>query len=206
MSKPAIIAIIGPSASGKDSLAKELALYINNRKTWGYITSTAHVIVSDTTRPKRANEVEGVDYHFVGDNEFDFKMKGRNYIETYSYGPQNWKYGTPKGELNAEINIGVFSPSGLRGLEKYCSHGYEIVPILMDAPKLVRLWRSIKRDGMIKYEHLRRMSQDSKDFKRIDRILKYDRSLDLRRLKLSVDEKARMVYNILCGWGIIHTI
>ncbi|MDR2883397.1 MAG: hypothetical protein LBU98_06450 [Alistipes sp.] len=52
--RPVIIAIVGPSGSGKTLLAD----YLRDRYA-------IPAIVSTTTRPKRENEVEGVDYHFV---------------------------------------------------------------------------------------------------------------------------------------------
>jgi guanylate kinase len=48
-------AIIGPAGSGKDTLRKELLRQ--------YPTNYS-LLVSDTSRPKRADEVEGFDYHF----------------------------------------------------------------------------------------------------------------------------------------------
>lgn len=205
MSRPVIVAIVGPSASGKDSLARGLASFLDRQKTCGAISNTSHLIVSDTTRPQRPNEHDGVDYNFISQKEFDERDRRKEYIETYSYGPQCWRYGTPRWELNAEISVGVFSPSGLEGLDKFCSHAHDIVPVLLDSPKLVRLWRSIKRDKGFKLEHLRRLRQDDIDFCHPDKVLRFDSYIDMRRQKLSVDESIQMVYNILCSWGIIHT-
>ena len=53
------IFLIGPQGSGKTTLAKEL-------ERRGY-----EQIIAYTTRPPRDNEIEGVDYHFVTDAEFE---------------------------------------------------------------------------------------------------------------------------------------
>ena len=54
--KPIIIAIVGASGSGKTYLSKFLQNELN-----------IPTIVSTTTRPRRAEETEGVDYFFVND-------------------------------------------------------------------------------------------------------------------------------------------
>lgn len=203
MTKPVIIAIAGPSASGKDSLARSLTTYLQRQKYWRRITNSAHLIVSDTTRPKRRNEHDGFDYFFIGTAEFLRRDAAHEYIDTYVYGPQRWHYGTLKSQLKAEINIGVFSPSGIDGLYERCGDAYTVVPVLLDAPKLTRLWRSVKRDGRLTFEHLRRLRSDTEDFARFD--VHHAEVIDLRRRKLSVDETMLKVYNILCVRGIVTT-
>jgi guanylate kinase len=56
MKRPVIIAIVGPSGSGKTTMQQ----YLQSRHG-------IPAIVSTTTRPKRPEEVEGVDYFFLSD-------------------------------------------------------------------------------------------------------------------------------------------
>ncbi|NMB88477.1 MAG: guanylate kinase, partial [Chloroflexi bacterium] len=58
--QPLLIVISGPSGVGKDAVIKEMA----ERKQPFYFVVTA------TTRPKRAGEVDGSDYFFVSDDDF----------------------------------------------------------------------------------------------------------------------------------------
>lgn len=65
--EPLLIVISGPSGVGKDSVVKELL-----RKNPGL-----DFVVTTTTRPRRENEKEGVDYFFVSIEEFE-RMKASN--------------------------------------------------------------------------------------------------------------------------------
>ena len=62
---PVIIAICGKSASGKDTLAKAFI-----EGGYGFTN-----IVSDTTRPPRKGERDGIDYNFLSVEKFQKKQK-----------------------------------------------------------------------------------------------------------------------------------
>ena len=66
-----IIVISAPSGAGKTTLCSEL----QRRKP--------HIkfSVSCTTRPKRVHEVDGVNYHFLSEQEFTEKMQNNEFIE-----------------------------------------------------------------------------------------------------------------------------
>ena len=66
-----IIVISAPSGAGKTPLCSEL----QRRKP--------HIkfSVSCTTRPKRVHEVDGVNYHFLSEQEFTEKMQNNEFIE-----------------------------------------------------------------------------------------------------------------------------
>ena len=66
-----IIVISAPSGAGKTTLCNEL----QRRKP--------HIkfSVSCTTRPKRKHEVDGVNYHFLSDQEFTEKVQNNEFVE-----------------------------------------------------------------------------------------------------------------------------
>ena len=66
-----IIAVSSPSGGGKTSVVKQLL------KDFPDIVFS----VSVTTRPKRSNEVNGVDYFFVNDEAFEKKIANDEFIE-----------------------------------------------------------------------------------------------------------------------------
>ena len=66
-----IIVISAPSGSGKTTLCSELQRRIPHIK----------FSVSCTTRPKRDHEVDGVNYHFLSENEFMEKVQNNEFIE-----------------------------------------------------------------------------------------------------------------------------
>lgn len=148
--KPLIFAIVGKSASGKDYLAKKLSERLS-------ISS----IVSWTTRPPREKEVEGIDYHFVSDNEFRAAIRAGEFIEWARF--NGWFYGTPHGSIDYGVHVGVFNLDGLEALMKY-QDMYSVVPIYMETPWCVRLKRSILREGKLSPEMIRRIFADNKDF------------------------------------------
>jgi len=93
--QPKLIVISAPSGTGKTSVIKEI-LRMNQDKL---IFS-----VSATTRPKRPNEIDGVDYYFLTEEEFKKKIENDEFIEwerIYDY-----YYGTPKSEIERAKNLG----------------------------------------------------------------------------------------------------
>lgn len=71
MSKGTLFIISAPSGAGKTSLLKELVA-----KSTGLVVSVSH-----TTRAMRAGEVDGVDYHFVNQEEFVSMVEHSAFLE-----------------------------------------------------------------------------------------------------------------------------
>ncbi len=88
MSKKKLFVISASSGVGKSSLIKELCK----------IDSQLQVSISHTSRPKRKNEIEGVDYYFIDANVFS-KMISENKFVEYALVYDNY-YGTHIDILN----------------------------------------------------------------------------------------------------------
>ena len=84
-----IILITAPSGSGKTSIVK----YLMSR-----IPDLAFSI-SATTRPKRNNEQEGVDYHFISEETFKEKIHQKEFLE-WEMVYEGKYYGTLKSEMS----------------------------------------------------------------------------------------------------------
>ena len=69
--KRIIIVISSPSGAGKTSVCHEL---IKRDKSIA-------LSISDTTRSPRDNEIDGVDYNFINEDEFKKRIKNKSYIE-----------------------------------------------------------------------------------------------------------------------------
>lgn len=80
------LAIVGPGASGKDYLRKR---FMDRNFRFG---------ISCTTRFPRETEVEGEDYFFLSDEEFENKIKAGEFVEWQSF--KGWKYGITVDEFN----------------------------------------------------------------------------------------------------------
>ena len=99
-----IIAIMGEAGTGKDTLMQEVLK-----------VHPFHEIVSCTTRPPREGEVDGINYHFLTNEEFAAKVLNDEMLEATEF--NNWFYGTGLESLSKdEINIGVFNPTGIESL------------------------------------------------------------------------------------------
>jgi len=61
--------------------------------------------VSVTTRPPRPGEVNGREYHFVDDKEFDRLVASDSLLEWARFAGN--RYGTPRGPLNERLEAGV---------------------------------------------------------------------------------------------------
>lgn len=163
MNKPIIIAICGKSATGKDTLAKWL------RSMLRVIGIPANTLVSDTTRPPRTCEKNGIDYVFLTEEDFHNKINERKYLEYTSF--NGWYYGTSFDTiLNDCVNIGVFNVSGISSLTSYLDN-YHIICIYLKCNLYQRIKRSIYREHKLKIEYFRRAYTDFLDFKNIESLL-----------------------------------
>jgi guanylate kinase len=89
---PLLIVISGTSGAGKDSVARAL---IERMKE---VQRPAHFVVTATSRPRREDEVEGVDYLFVSKREFE-EMISRDELVEYAVVYEQYK-GVPKKQVH----------------------------------------------------------------------------------------------------------
>ena len=94
-----MIILIGPSASGKTSIAKELIEKYNFKK-----------FVTNTTRKMRVGEINDIDYHFITKEQFLDKLKNNMLNLKYNIaaelidGVLNIYAKTNMGEINLKGN------------------------------------------------------------------------------------------------------
>ena len=84
-----ILIITGPSGVGKNTIINTLSEKLDFKFS-----------VSHTTRPKRKSEVNGKDYHFVTEEEFQLMINNNELIEFEEYG--GFTYGTSRKELEQD--------------------------------------------------------------------------------------------------------
>jgi guanylate kinase len=153
--------LIGKTCSGKTTALKQLM-------DLGYKT-----IISYTTRPKRIGEVDGKDYHFVTEEQFeelsDSLVAKNTFISVYG---TQWSYGKHIKDIDtSEDAFIIVEPSGYRELVEILGD-HHIVGIYIDAPLNVRWLRGLKR-GDDMGELLRRIKADEVDFKGIEKEVDY---------------------------------
>lgn len=162
MDKYKIIAVMGQAGAGKDSFVNAIIK--------GNYLSLAKPIISCTTRPIRENEQDGVNYHYLTNEEFAEQVVSGEMLEATVF--NNWCYGTSTKNLDKNaINLGVFNPEGVEILRGY--DNIDLIVIYIVADDKVRLLRQLNRE-----EHpdcneiVRRFGTDKQDFRktRIDNI------------------------------------
>lgn len=92
--KGKLLVISGLSAAGKGTIAKELVKRFDN-----YVLS-----ISATTREKRRNEQDGVDYFYVSKDKFNEMIENGELLEYAQY--VNNFYGTPKKYVEEMLDKG----------------------------------------------------------------------------------------------------
>lgn len=89
-----LLIVSGPSGVGKSTVCRELVKRLD-----------AFLSVSATTRPRRENEVDGVDYHFLSTEEFEKRLQRGEFLEYAKvYGGRY--YGTPAKPVTDALAAG----------------------------------------------------------------------------------------------------
>jgi len=102
------------SFTSTDKLARRGLLFILSSPSGAGKTTLSRMLleqdpeitlsVSATTRPPRPGEVDGVDYHFVSDAQFDAMVEEDDFYEwAHVFGH---RYGTPKGAIREGLKRG----------------------------------------------------------------------------------------------------
>lgn len=135
-----LLIISGPSGVGKTTITRGVERSIN-----GAVFS-----VSCTTRAKTAADVEGVDYHFIDNDEFE-KMKAAGaFLETADiYGK---KYGTPREWVQTQLSRGrlvilEIDVEGARQVKSKMPEAFALFILPPDESVLLQRLRDRKRES-----------------------------------------------------------
>jgi guanylate kinase len=130
-----IIAVSSPSGGGKTSIVKRII------KDFPQIVFS----VSVTTRPKRANEVDGVDYYFVSEKEFEEKIANGEFIEWERF--YDYYYGTVRSLVVDNISVGksVLFEIDVKGALSLKKIYQDSILIFIDPPSFIELEKRLKQ-------------------------------------------------------------
>lgn len=164
LTKP-IFVLAGKTLSGKTTLLNYLLDYC--RKT---DHNRVHKVVTITTRPKRPGEIDGQDYFFITNEQFDQMKKDGKIIAPREYNVATgevWKYGIEKGfENEYEIPIVVTDVQGIKDLKKEFG-AHNVIVFYKEIPPILQLSRMMRREENDFREQVRRVIADEKDFETI---------------------------------------
>lgn len=155
--------IMGKSSSGKDTVLKALM-----KKT----DLGLQEIVLYTTRPMRAGETDGVQYHFVTEEALETLQKAGKVIELRAYEVVGgvWKYFTADDgsvDFKRQNYLAIGTLESYEKLKKYYGED-RVVPLYIEVSDGIRLERALLRERQQEhpnYEELcRRFLADSADF------------------------------------------
>ncbi len=158
-----IVCLMGKSSTGKDTIYKELL----KRKNIVFRT-----VVPYTTRPIRAGEQEGVEYHFTDEEGFQALKAQGKIIEDRAYNTCHglWRYFTVDDGKIAQGETDDLLIGTLEAYQKLVAYfgAEKVLPVYVALDDGVRLQRALDREKKQehpKYEEMcRRFLADSEDF------------------------------------------
>ena len=127
-----------PSGAGKTTIARRLLEEDNEIR----------LSVSATTRPKRPGEVDGEDYHFVSQTDFD-RMVAEDAFYEWARVFGN-SYGTPKSQIRAGLKGGqdfLFDIDWQGTQQLYQKDQQDVVRVFLLPPSIEELQRRLTGRG-----------------------------------------------------------
>lgn len=131
-----LIVLSGPGGVGKSTVAKAL------RETGEFWVS-----ISATTRIARHNEIDGVDYFFYSDDEFDTAVKSSLFLEWAEFAGN--RYGTPRKPVEDALREGrnVLLEIEIAGAKQVKASTPEAILIFLQPPSWEELVSRLEGRG-----------------------------------------------------------
>ena len=155
-----LLVISSPSGTGKTTICKKLLEYDKN----------IHLSVSVTTRKKRKNEVEGIDYYFKSKKDF-LNLKSQNSFIENAFVFENY-YGTLKSEVLDQLENGIdvlidIDWQGTRQITQAMKGN--LIKIFLLPPSIDELKKRLSKRNSDSIKEINlRMSQALKEIKHFD--------------------------------------
>lgn len=175
-----IVVLSAPSGAGKTTIAYKLLEELKTLKR----------VVTATTRPKRANEKEGIDYIFLSEQEFKSMIENNEFVEYANvYG---YYYGTPIKSVKNLIEesydaLLVIDVQGAKNIKKLFPSS---LLIFLMPPSLEELYARFKNRGFEDQNALNRIEAAKKEIS----CAKY---FDFIVVNRYVDETVNMIKSII---------
>jgi guanylate kinase len=145
MPKGFALILSAPSGTGKTTTCRVLREKMPDLK----------ISVSHTTREIRKGEKEGLDYNFISQQEFDEKIKSKDFLEWAQV--HNFYYGTSFQAADTSLEKGhdTLLELDVQGVESLRAMGYEGIYILILPPSVEEMQARLTKRGTEPVDRIR---------------------------------------------------
>jgi len=179
-----VLVISSPSGAGKTTICKKIIEEVDG----------VDLSISVTTRKKRKDEVDGRDYFFKNNIEFEKLLNDGEFIEKANV--FGFSYGTLKKQVMSKIEKGIdvlvdIDWQGTRQIQKHIPN--DIVKVFILPPSIKELENRLgKRASEDKKNFLKRMSEARKE---ISHYLEYDFVIINQEIELAVNQIKSILFS-----------
>lgn len=132
-----IVTLTGPTCAGKSTIERALQELGCGRA------------ISHTTRPMRVGEVDGREYHFISDEDYDRLKNMGAFVETVEFGSNRYAMSSEalnESQRNSDIAVIVVEPKGALQIHDYCRRfGIESKAVWVDCSEKEQARRWVTR-------------------------------------------------------------
>jgi guanylate kinase len=186
VSSAKLIIISSPSGAGKTSISRALVKSSDKFR----------LSISATTRPRRASEIEAVDYFFKTENEFAHMIKAHEFLEHATVFAN--LYGTPKDyisqqlvkDINVVLDIDWQGANLIRDQKDYESFSIYILPPSLKALRSRLESRAMDSDEVIS-SRMQKAKSEIRHYHEYDHVVIND----------DFDKTLEEVYKVAIGKG-----
>jgi guanylate kinase len=184
-----LVVISGPSGVGKSTVVRALMERLADR---------VHLSTSATTRPSRAGEQDGIEYHFLTDAEFARRREQGQFLECIEvFGRGHW-YGTLWSEVRPSLKAGkwVILEIDVEGAQRVLRQFPEAITLFIRPDSLKELERRLRNRGTETEEAIERRLAVAR--RELELKSQYDHIL----VNITVDETVNDICNTLKSRGL----
>jgi guanylate kinase len=144
-----LVIVSGPSGVGKSTVVRELIKSC---------PLPLRLSVSATTRPPRAGETDGVDYHFLTREQFLVRREAGEFIESFEVHGVGYWYGTLKEEVDRGLADGkiVILEIDVNGASQVQARVPGVVSIFVHPANMEELEKRLRGRGSESEERIQR--------------------------------------------------